>query len=221
MKNLFLLLFSAIAIMSCSQSNSQKQMSKTADKKVGGNCEGCKVIYESPVPFGKLNWIDTLPDFNEEGPKLVISGIIYKADGITPAQDVVLYIYHTDQAGKYANRNNEKGNAGNQGYIKGWMKTNEKGQYKFYTLKPASYPGRQIPAHIHPTVKEPNFSDYWIDEYLFDDDTKLTVEERKKQENRGGSGIISLTEKDGIFYGERNIYLGKNIDGYPQIKNNK
>ena len=39
------------------------------DLKVGGNCEGCEAIYESPVPFAELNAIDTLPDFNESGSK--------------------------------------------------------------------------------------------------------------------------------------------------------
>ena len=41
------------------------------------------------------------------------------------------------------------------GYIRGWMKTNEKGQYRFYTLKPASYPNSTAVKHIHPTIKEP------------------------------------------------------------------
>jgi protocatechuate 3,4-dioxygenase beta subunit len=26
------------------------------------------------------------------------------------------------------------------------MKTNEKGEYKFFTLRPAAYPGRQVPS---------------------------------------------------------------------------
>src|SRR5258706_16341772 len=99
----------AITLSGCSQNNSQKQPSTVADKKTSGSCEGCKVIYESPVPFEQLNSIDTLPDFNEAGPKMIISGIIYKADGKTPAKNVVLYIYHTDQTGHYINKNNESG----------------------------------------------------------------------------------------------------------------
>ncbi|MEJ0106972.1 MAG: hypothetical protein WDO19_32475 [Bacteroidota bacterium] len=38
-----------------------------------------------------------MPDYNEQGPKLVISGVVYKADGKTAAKDVIMYIYHTDQ----------------------------------------------------------------------------------------------------------------------------
>src|SRR5438876_10501756 len=214
--SIFIFIFSAIITLSgCSQNSSQKESTTVADKKIGGSCEGCKVIYESPVPFEKLNWIDTLPDFNEAGPKMMISGVIYKADEKTPAKDVVLYIYHTDQTGHYVNKNNESGWASRQGYIKGWVKTNEKGEYKFYTLKPAVYPERNVPAHIHPVIKEPGIEDYYIDEFLFDDDPLLTDTERKKQENRGGSGIVKLKTINGMLVGERDIILGLNIPGYP------
>jgi len=37
--------------------------------KVGGRCEGCEAIYESPVPL-KTKPVDTLPDFNERVQKL-------------------------------------------------------------------------------------------------------------------------------------------------------
>ncbi|HWJ90974.1 MAG TPA: hypothetical protein VNR87_07665 [Flavisolibacter sp.] len=211
MKNYFLIALLGTTLFSCTQSNSQGQK---AQKRVGSGCEGCEVIYQSPIPFERLNWIDTLPDFNEKGIRLVISGTVFKSDGITPAPGVVLYVYHTDQTGHYTNKYNEEGYAGHNGYIKGWVKTNERGQYKFYTLKPAPYPGTRVPAHIHPVIKEPGKNEYWIDEYLFDDDPLLTQEERRKQEGRGGSGILKPKEKNGVLYGERNIYLGKRVPNY-------
>src|SRR5688572_27130373 len=70
-------------------------------KAIGGPCEGCEAIYESPVPFEKLNEVDTLPIFSEQGPKLAVSGTVYKSDGKTPAPGVVLYVYQTDQTGRY------------------------------------------------------------------------------------------------------------------------
>lgn len=210
---LFATVFISIALGGSSQTN--PSTGNVTGQRVGGSCEGCEAVYLSPIAFDKLNWSDTLPDFNEKGPKLIISGIIYKADGKTPAKDVVLYIYHTDQTGKYTNKYNEKGWAGRNGYIKGWIKTNAKGQYKFYTLKPAPYPGSNIPAHIHPVIKEPEKNEYWIDEYLFDDDPFLTEQERKKQQGRGGKGILVVDIKQQILYAQRNIYLGKNVPDYP------
>lgn len=211
MKILFLFPAIIFSFYSCTQAQN-----KTSSKTVGGACEGCEAVYESPIPFNKLSHIDTLPDFFDKGPKLVVSGVIYKADGVTPAPNVVLYVYHTDQKGLYSGGENEKGWGKRHGSIRGWMRTNEKGEYKFYTLIPASYPNSRIPKHIHPTIKEEGFTEYYIDEFTFDNDPFLLTAERKKMENRGGNGVLVTEEKNGIFYAERNIYLGRNIPGYPQ-----
>ena len=95
------------------------------------------------------------------------------------------------------------------------MITNNKGQYKFTTIRPGQYPKADIPAHIHPIVKEPNKIEYYIDEFVFDDDLKLTREKKNKLENRGGSGIIHLTKNEtGEWVGHRDIILGLNIPDY-------
>lgn len=194
------------SLCGCAQSREQS-------RPAGGACEGCEAVYE----YGKrtLNAVDTLPDFEEKGPAMKISGTIYHADGKTPAKDVILYIYHTDQQGYYSTRGHETGWAKRHGYIRGWIKTGADGKYTFYTLKPAPYPGRNNPAHIHPVIKEPGVQEYWIDEYLFDDDPILTPGERKRQEQRGGNGILKLTkDPQGLLIATRDIVLGKNIPGY-------
>lgn len=183
------------------------------DKPVGGNCEGCEAIFE----YGnkKLFSVDTLPDFHNKGPKLLVTGTIFKADGKTPAKDVILYIYHTDQSGEYPTAGSETGWAKRHGYIRGWIKTGNDGKYSFYTLRPGAYPGRQNPEHIHPVIKEPGYSAYWIDEYLFEDDPILSKQERQQQEGRGGSGLIKISKtKDGFQVARRDIILGRNIPGY-------
>ncbi|MEO8712876.1 MAG: hypothetical protein ABI405_12165 [Parafilimonas sp.] len=216
------IIFTLIFILCSNQSANNYDAVATSDSIiVGGGCEGCEAIYESPVAFEKLNWIDTLPDYFEAGPKLMVSGIVYKADGKTPAANVVLYVYHTDQTGHYTQKGNETGWGKRHGYIRDWMKTNMKGEYKFYTLRPAPYPNRSLPAHIHVTLKEPDFNEYYIDEFVFDDDPLLTTAERKKAENRGGSGIMTIENKNGIQVAERNIYLGLHIPDYPQTNNFK
>lgn len=182
-------------------------------QRVGGGCEGCEAVFE----YGskKLTSIDTLPDFKESGPKLEISGTIFQADGKTPAKGVILYIYHTDQKGIYPQKGSEIGWAKRHGYLRGWIKTNADGKYKFYTLRPASYPNSKSPQHIHPVIKEPNRNEYYIDEYLFADDPFLDEKEKANQQNRGGSGIIILTRKqDGTWVGKRDIVLGLNIPSY-------
>ncbi len=202
-----------LQIAGCSQSsknNNSKQM-----KHIGGGCEGCEAIYESRVPFELMTPVDTLPDFNEKGPKLEISGIVYQRDGKTPAKNVVLYVYHTDQTGHYTPGPNAKGWEKRNGRIRGWIKTDKNGFYRFYTLKPAAYPNTNIPAHIHIVVKEPDKNEYWIDEYLFEGDPFLTDSEKGRQEKRGGNGIISLEDMNGMLHGKRNVFLGVNIPDYP------
>ncbi len=211
----FLLATCAISLCSCSQNNTKANTNNKPSAneiKAGGRCEDCEAIYNSPVAFEQLNETDTLPDFNETGKKIEISGTIYQRDGKTPAQNIVLYIYHTDQQGLYSKKGKEKGK---HGYIRGWVKTNATGFYRFYTLIPASYPNSNNPKHIHPIIKEPGISEYWIDEFVFDDDPLLPDKERNRTQPVGGSGVLKTTMKDGMLRAIRNITLGLNVSDYP------
>ena len=201
-----------LSLASCAQGTNKPE--KTNGPHIGGRCEGCEAIYESPVAFEKLSNLVWLPDFKEKGQKLAVNGVVYKADGKTPAPNVIIYIYHTDQTGIYPKKGDETGWAKRHGYLRGWMKTNEKGEYKFFTLRPAPYPGANIPAHIHVTIKEPGKNEYYIDEFLFDNDPFLTANERKKAENRGGNGILKIKVAEEFQKAERNIVLGMNIPDY-------
>lgn len=220
MKRILLLLpLLALVLQSCSQSTTpNQQTANSTHLKVGGPCEGCEAIYECPVPFDSLPAITWLPDWDETKKRIAINGTVYNPDG-SVAPGIIIYIYHTDHTGVYPTKGNETGWSKRHGYLRGWMKTNEKGEYKFFTLRPGSYPNSKSPQHIHMTIKEPGKSEYWIDEILFDDDPFLTEAERKKCEDRGGSGILKIADRYktmDILKAERNIYLGKNIPGYPK-----
>lgn len=188
------------------------QTKGTAAKLVGGGCEGCEAIFE----YGdkKLTSIDTLPAFQNNGPKLHIKGTIFQRDGKTPAEGVIIYIYHTNRKGVYETKGGEKGWARRHGYIRGWVKTGKDGKYEFYTFRPRAYPDGSEPEHIHVTVKEPDKNEYYLDDYLFDDDPILTQKERNKLGDRGGSGIMKSTVENGMPTIVRNIVLGKNIPNY-------
>jgi protocatechuate 3,4-dioxygenase beta subunit len=180
---------------------------------VGGGCDGCEGIYEG-MPQ-QLSWQTAIASAAEPGERLEISGIIYQVDGKRPAPNVILYAYHTDATGHYSPAPDATNNARRHGHLRGWLKTNASGEYKFTTIKPAPYPNTDNPAHIHPIVKEADKNEYYIDEYVFDDDPLLTQEKRSKLENRGGSGIVRLTKSaDGLWTGTRNIILGLNIPNY-------
>jgi protocatechuate 3,4-dioxygenase beta subunit len=129
----------------------------------------------------------------------------------------MLYYYHTDSHGLYANREGLDQRVKRHGYLRGWVKSDAKGHYAIYTLRPAPYPNAEEPAHIHPAIKEARFEDpYYIDEFVFDDDPLLTTAKRKAMENRGGSGILRPLLDGKVQIAEHNIILGLNIPGYPE-----
>lgn len=181
-------------------------------KLVGGPCEGCEAIYE----YGEkpLKHVDTLPLFKELPLPIRISGTVYKKDGNTPAKNVILYVYHTNDKGVYPKKKQSKGWESRHGYLRGWMKTNEKGQYVFYTSRPASYPNTRIAQHIHITVKEPDKNEYYMDSFHFRDDPYLPKNIIDKSNPRGGSGIISLKKEGSLYVATRDIILGLNIPNY-------
>ncbi len=180
---------------------------------IGGPCEGCEAIFESGSRI--LTPVDTLADFDDNGVKIKLSGIVYQNDAKTPAKDVVLYIYHTNQNGKYPTKGGEKGWSRRHGYIRGWAKTGVDGKYAFFTLKPGIYPSRTTPAHIHYLILEPEGKYYWLGSSHFEDDPLLTEKERNPESPRGGSsGLLTLKKEGSIRVGKRDIILGKNIPGY-------
>jgi protocatechuate 3,4-dioxygenase beta subunit len=182
-------------------------------KVVGGGCDGCELMFEGMPKT--LGWRTTVPGPGEPGEPLEMSGVIYRKDGRTPAPGVILYVYHTDAKGYYSPAPGQTLGR-RHGHLRGWMRTGPDGRYQFRTLRPAPYPGQRIPAHIHPVVKEPGKNEYYLDEYVFDGDPRLTPEKRAELEDRGGSGIVKLTRSpQGVWVGRRDIVLGRNIPDYP------
>jgi protocatechuate 3,4-dioxygenase, beta subunit len=210
----FLLLF---VLTSCSKKENayaqKASPSPLKDKEVGGGCEGCD-LYKIGMPSNLIEKT-TIPEPHEKGEKLIIEGYIYQKDGKTPAPDVILYLYHTTDAGYYTPSSAQPQASKRHGRLRGWVKSRADGYYQFTTIRPAPYPNENIPAHIHPTIKETGKTPYYIDDYVFEDDVFVTGTYRKKQQLRCGSGIMTLTKgKDGTWHGKRNLILGLNIPNY-------
>ncbi|MEQ8811596.1 MAG: intradiol ring-cleavage dioxygenase, partial [Imperialibacter sp.] len=129
----------------------QKQTAKKVI--VGGGCDGCELMFVG-MP-ASIDASDTSAGWLEEGQKLLVTGKVFKVDGITPARGVVIYYWQTDNAGFYAPVEGMPAKARRHGHIRGWVKTDESGRYSIYTVRPAPYPERDEPAHIHTSIKEP------------------------------------------------------------------
>ena len=197
-------------LLSACGSQSQEQK---ADRQVGGSCEGCEAALTG-MP-SNVSWDGRIAPQGEPGQPLVMEGVIYKKDGKTPAEGVILYVYHTNAAGVYAPAPGQTGMVARHGKLRGWVKTGKDGKYRFTTIRPATYPNTTFAAHIHPMIKEPGFEVYYIDEYVFADDPYVKGDYDKEQEKRGGSGVVTLKkDASGVWHGNRDIVLGLHIPGY-------
>lgn len=179
---------------------------------------GCSRVSESataprPAPagpageHGALAWNTRIGTDAEPGTPLVVSGTIYAADGRTPVEGATLYVYHTDARGIYSDA---QGDPRSLARLRGRMLTGKDGRYEFRTIRPASYPGNTIPAHIHASVKAPGGEERWITDYWFDDDPLLPKSDR---ERHGGGGTFSpvmriARDSSGTLRGARDIKVG-------------
>lgn len=219
-KNFFyLLLFAVVNIYNggCdlqSQNKTGIDVKSGTEKIIGGKCEDCELMF---VGIPELVTDEHLsPGWTEGRHKLMLTGVVYNSDGRTPAKDVLIYYWHTDDKGAYTPDENTPVKAVKHGRLRGWIKTDETGSYTIKTSRPAAYPGETIPQHIHISLKEPELQDpYYLDLY-FDDDP-LYIPHRKKygKADRGGTEILRIVIDSNVQIAEHNIILGLNIPDYP------
>ena len=168
-----------------------------ATLKGGAPCGSC-------IAPEKLSWKAVIPPENEPGEPLVVTGKIFQPDGKTPAEGMVLFVYHTDRTGYY----NAQDDASHP-RLKGWMKIGADGKYEFRTIRPGAYPHRSTPAHIHAHLYGPGDSERSIEDYWFKDDPRINDSELKKMTEQGAHpAIVELKRgSDGVWRGERDITL--------------
>lgn len=181
---------------------------------VGLPCEGCEAVFEG-LPQSIPTRSRIAPQ-GEPGQPMTVTGRVYGADG-KPRSGVVIYAYQTNARGIYPVPARSSGRASDRhGSLRGWTRTGADGRYTFDTIRPASYPTRDVPAHIHMHVIEPRCATYYIDDIMFTDDPLLTAGERRRKTERAGNGIATPTRSNGRWQVARDIQLGKNIPGYPK-----
>lgn len=138
----------------------------------------------------------------EPGQRIVVSGRVLDANGHgVPHVDIVAY--HTDSRGLYR--------ADGKMYsdtalprLRGSLRTADDGSYDIQTIRPAPYPNRSTPAHIHFELRPPNGPHEYAILY-FADDPLLSAAQRAKQPQ----AICRLVPVNGVLHCTRDFHLGK------------
>lgn len=183
-------------------------------KIVGGGCEGCELMYvgmpEQITPeHTSIGW-------TEGNQKLILTGKVFQTDGKTPAPNVLIYYWHTDDKGLYSSNEQTPEQAREHGKLRGWIKSDENGSYAIKTSRPAAYPSQDIPQHIHLSIKEPDIqNEYYADLYFDDDPLYLKHKKRYGKLDRAGTEILRVLLDKDVQVAEHNIVLGLNIPDYP------
>ncbi|WP_445956969.1 dioxygenase family protein [Yeosuana sp.] len=158
-----------------------------------------------------LNNTDTIPDFDKNKEKLMITGTIFQNDGKTPANGVLLSISQTDANGEYKMEiHNEKR------YIhhRGWIKTGSDGHYTFYTFVPGTYHHSNELKLINPVIKVPGKSEYAMTAMVFDNDPLLSKYCRSKLKRNGINSILKLKKEGDLYVATKDIVLDENNPQY-------
>lgn len=114
----------------------------------------------------------TMVTKDEQGVRTTITGRL--VSGNKPLANTLVYVYHTDHRGSYGDEGNQRPQ------LFGYLKTNEKGEFDFETIRPASYPNSNIQQHIHLEAYDANGRSLTVTELLFDDDPVLNHASAKR-----------------------------------------
>ena len=174
-------------------------------------CQWCGAM-DAP-PNSELDSALTIAGPDEPGDRMILRGTVYQSDGETPAPGVLVYAYHTDDTGIYRTSGDETGNGVRHGELRGWLITGPEGEYEIRSIKPATYPSRTEPAHVHLSyATEQDERGRWTDEDWWSS-THFTGDPLLQPSDRVGEGrfanVVTLTPNDdGVLVGERDLRIG-------------
>jgi protocatechuate 3,4-dioxygenase beta subunit len=115
--------------------------------------------------------------------------------GCTPLPGAVVDVWHCDASGVYSGVSN---NGGGESFMRGWQRTDARGEARFTTIYPGWYRGRAV--HIHFKIRTASASDQpyeFTSQLFFDESLTDSVHARAPYADTGRRD--TLNESDGIF----------------------
>ena len=116
-------------------------------------------------------WSARMTPEGEPGEPLVVEGTVTGAGG-QPLAGASVFAYQTGADGVYGPR----GNADPR--LRVHLRTGARGRYRFETVRPGSYPGTRIAAHIHFHTR-PRGGEEHVSELVFEGDPYITDRMRR------------------------------------------
>jgi len=143
----------------------------------------------------------TLTAAGEPGAPMIVRGRILDRDGRTPLRATRVQVWQTDTRGLY------DPDGGPEPRIKGELVTGARGEYELRTIRPAAYPNRDIPAHIHYRVFHRGGEQEF--ELRFDDDPLVGAAERARSRREGRAGVVQkvAARAGGMLEVEKDVRL--------------
>jgi len=191
------------SIFLCSICKAQGGSSSTLESRSTGR--GYALCGSCTVPQNLSPTIN-LVSGNEPGERVILSGTVYRADGVTPDSGIILFVYQTDAGGYYHRPREDVFHP----RLFGWLMTAGNGKYEIHTIVPApEVLALREPAHIHVHVFGNGMEEHFLHEFWFQGDTRIPKEDILKYAPlRTFSPIVKLQkDKDGVLRGVRDIRI--------------
>lgn len=119
----------------------------------------------------------------EPGTRITVNGMLVNKKG-EPQKNVLIYFYHTSDKGWYSDTGvHILMNSGDMNHARlfGYLKTNDKGEFSFETIRPNGYPNSDFAGHIHIHFRNENQRTLiGPGELQFDDDPRMTPARRAR-----------------------------------------
>lgn len=106
----------------------------------------------------------------EPGEPLVISGRVLAGDRCTPLTNAVVDAWHANAEGRYYNVGNDRDDGPEAYRLRGRIRTNARGEYRFETIIPGAYSFR--PRHVHFIASHPDAREL-VTQMYFSGDPRL------------------------------------------------
>jgi protocatechuate 3,4-dioxygenase beta subunit len=115
---------------------------------------------------------------DEPGERLVVTG--RAVDGTKPVAGAAIYVFHADAKGYYIPGRGDAAAAELSPRLRGGLRTDAQGQYRFETIRPGRYEG--LAAHIHYVVVAPGYKPRLFDLQFQDDRLLVALREAGEPE---------------------------------------